>query len=471
MSTTETRLSFLGAAGNVTGSSYLLESGGRRVLIDCGLYQERQFKRRNWDPFPVAPDTIDCVLLTHSHLDHCGLLPKLVREGFSGSIYCTPAAAEIAKIVILDAARIQEEDAEFKKRRHQREGRKGRYPEVPPYYVADAEATLPLFSTVQYGESLKLCDGIVAVFRDAGHILGAAMIEIDLEIDGKTRTILFSGDVGRKDKPILEDPSLFDRADYVVIESTYGDRTHQEQEDIPERLATIINETHLAGGNIVIPAFAIERSQEILYYLNELLMEDRIPHMMVFLDSPMAIRVTDVFKNHPDIFDREMTLLMKGGNSPFEFPGLVMTMTVEQSKSINHIRGTSIIIAGSGMCAGGRIKHHLVANISRQESTILFVGFQAKGTLGREIVEGAREVRILGRMHRVNARITQIEGLSAHADREELLEWITSLIKAPRRVFVTHGEAENAASFAGFLTEKTGWNVSVPEYGEEYILD
>ena len=467
----QTKLKFLGAAQNVTGSSYLLENNGTRVLIDCGLYQEREFKKRNWEPFPVAPDSIDAILLTHAHLDHCGLLPKLVKEGFNGKIYCTPAALEIVRIVLLDSARIQEEDAAFKKRRHEREGRKGPFPELPAYTVEDAEAAVPLLTPVKYNELLNLTDDMEAVFYNAGHIFGSSMIKVAFGQNGERRTILFSGDVGRWDKPIIEDPTTFFSADYVLVESTYGDRIHDDSEDIPEKLAGLINDAHKAGGNIVVPSFAIERAQELLYYLNELLLEDRIPHMMVFLDSPMAIRVTEVFKNHPDIFDEEMTARVQTGRSPFDFPGLVMTIDVEQSKAINRIKGTSMIIAGSGMCTGGRIKHHLAANISRKESTILFVGYQASGTLGRLIVNGARTVRILGQQHRVKARIAQIGGFSAHADKNELLDWLTGLIKTPRQIFVTHGEADTAQSFADFLRERTGWKVSVPEYQDEVVLD
>ncbi len=464
------KLKFLGAAQNVTGSCYLLETDSIRILVDCGFYQERAFKKRNYEPFPVAPDTIDAVLITHAHLDHCGLLPKLVKEGFKGSIHCTYAATEIAEIVLLDSARIQEEDAAFKSRRHKREKREGPYPVVPAYTVEDAEAALPLFSPVNYREPVRLADGVEAIFYDAGHIFGSAMIKVAFDLDGERRTVVFSGDVGRWDKPIIDDPTTFLAADYILVESTYGDRTHDEVENISEKLAGVINRTHKAGGNVVVPSFAIERSQELLYYLNKLLIEDRIPHMMVFLDSPMAIRVTEVFKNHPELFDEEMANMVKQGQSPFDFPGLVMSISTDQSKAINHIRGTSMIIAGSGMCTGGRIKHHLAANISRPESTLLFVGYQAADTLGRIIVNGAKQVRILGQEYKVKAKVEQIGGFSAHADKSELLTWLTGLIKTPRHIFVTHGEAETALKFGDFLREETEWNVSVPEYMEEIVL-
>lgn len=329
----------------------------------------------------------------------------------------------------------------------------------------------PLFSPVKYGEVVRIASGLEATFYDAGHVFGSSMIKLTVNQNGEKRTILFSGDVGRQDKPIIKDPTLFNEADYVLIESTYGDRLHESSENISNRLAEIINSTRRAGGNIVIPSFALERAQEIMWYLNELLLADRIPHLMVFVDSPMAMNITEVFKHHPELFDKDMSILVRRHNSPFNFPGLTMVHTVDESKAINHIAGTAIILAGSGMCTGGRVKHHLVANISRKESAILFVGYQAVGTLGRHIVEGAKKVRILGQNYPVRARIAQIHGFSAHADRDELFKWISGLKKAPRRVFITHGEAKAAKSFGEFLHEKTRWEISVPEYGAEAFLE
>ena len=465
------QLSFLGAAQNVTGSRYLVEVNNVRFLVDCGLYQERDLRGRNWEPFSIPPDTIDAVLLTHAHLDHCGLLPKLVREGFKGRIYCTAGTSEIAKIILMDSAKIQQEDAEFKRKRHQREGRKGPYPEVSLYTTDDASGCFPLLSPILYGEPVQIGDGVAATFYDAGHILGSSMIKVMISQNGEKRTILFSGDIGRWDKPILRDPTLFDEADYVLVESTYGDRLHERQETIGNELAGVINATVESGGNVLIPSFALERSQEVLYYLNELLIEDRIPHIVVFVDSPMAVSVTEVFQQHPELFDREMMELIRQGESPFDFPGLTMVRTVDQSKAINYIIGSAMIIAGSGMCTGGRIKYHLVKNISRPESTILFVGYQAVGTLGRQIVNGAKEVRILGQQYPVRAKVTQIHGFSAHADRDDLFRWLSSLQKAPKHLFVVHGEAEAAGKFADFLGQRTGWEISVPGYQDEIILD
>jgi len=460
----------MGAARNVTGSRYLLETDKTRILVDCGLYQEREFRYRNWDPFPISPHTLDAVLLTHAHIDHCGLLPKLVREGFQGKIYCTAATAEITQIMLLDSAKLQQEDAEFKSKRHRREGRRGAHPEIPLYTVDDAAATASLFSPVKYEENVHITDGLDATFYDAGHVFGSSMIEVTVNQNGERRVILFSGDVGRQGKPIIKDPTLFNEADYVLIESTYGDRLHESSENISNRLAEIINSTCRAKGNIVIPSFALERTQEVMWYLNELLLADRIPHLMVFVDSPMAMNITQVFKHHPELFDKDMSTLLRQENSPFNFPGLTMVHTVDESKAINRIAGTAIIIAGSGMCTGGRVKHHLVANISRKESAILFVGYQAVGTLGRQIVEGAQTARILGQNYPVRAMVAQIHGFSAHADRDELFTWISGLKKAPRHVFITHGEANAAKSFGEFLHEKTGWEVTNPEYGAEVSL-
>ena len=464
-------LQFLGAAQNVTGSRYLLHANDSRLLIDCGLYQERQFRERNWQPFLIPPDKIDAVLLTHAHLDHCGLLPKLVREGFQGKIYCTFATAEIARIVMLDSAKLQVEDAEFKRKRHEREGKKGAYPEVPLYTIDDAEACFSLFSPVNYAESVSIADGIEASFCDTGHILGASAINVTISQNGQERKVLFSGDVGRWDKPILRDPTNFAQADYVICESTYGDRLHKPTEDIKKSLCDAVQSAQEAGGNIVIPSFAIERSQEVLYYLNELLLEDCVPHMMVFLDSPMATSVTEIFKKHPELFDEEMLERINNHESPFDFPGLSLVRSTRHSKAINHIVGSVIIIAGAGMCTGGRIKHHLVHNINRQESTILFVGYQAAGTLGRQIVDGQKEVRILGQTYPVKAHIVRLNGFSAHGDRNELFRWLSELKAKPRKVFITHGEPETAHAFAKFVTEKNGWPTFVPEYQDTIVLD
>jgi len=465
------KLGFFGGAYNVTGSRYLLEANNIRLLVDCGLYQERKLKYRNWEPFTILPSSLDAVLLTHAHIDHCGLLPKLVHDGFRGRIYCTTATSEIAQIILLDSAHLQEEDAEFKRRRHEREKRKGPFPEIPLYTTDDAKASFSLFTPVSYEKTVLLGEGIKATFHDAGHVIGSSMIKITVSQEGESRTILFSGDVGRWDRPILRDPSIFNEIDYVMVESTYGDRIHQEPPDVGESLAETINSTFGAGGNIIVPSFALQRSQEILYHMNELLMENQIPHIMVFLDSPMAISITKVFKRHSELFDKEMLRRIRQNKSPFDFPGLKLVQTADESKALNHISGTIMIIAGSGMCTGGRVKHHLVTNITRPESTILFVGYQAIGTLGKQILDGVKQVRILGQQYPVRARIAQIHGFSAHADRNELFQWISGLSNAPRRVFVVHGEPRTVKQFGQFLREKTEWEISTPEYETETFLE
>jgi metallo-beta-lactamase family protein len=465
------RLSFLGAAQNVTGSQYLIETDKTRLLVDCGLYQERELLGRNWSPFFMPPPSLGAVLLTHAHLDHCGLLPRLVQNGFDQPIHCTSATAEITRVMLLDAGKLQEEDAEFKKRRHQKEKRQGRYPEIPLYTQQDAEAVFPLFSPVRYGEPVAISDNIEASFHDAGHVLGSSMIKLKIEQNGQKRTIIFSGDIGRWNKPMLENPTLFNEADYVVVESTYGDRTLERVDDAANEFAEIISATANKGGNIIIPSFALERSQEIMYYLNKFRLAGRIPHLPVFLDSPMAISITEVFNNYPNLFDGEMKRLLSQEKSPFDFPELKLTRTTEESKELNHLTGSNIIIAGSGMCTGGRIKHHLVNNITREESTILFVGYQASGTLGRHIVDGAKTARILGQYYPVRARIAQIHGFSAHADQEELIKWLSAFSTPPRRVFITHGELDASQNLAALIREGKGWETLVPRYRQQVLLD
>jgi metallo-beta-lactamase family protein len=464
------KLNFLGAVQNVTGSRHLLQANGSKVLVDCGLYQERQFRKRNWEPFEIPPNSINAVLLTHAHLDHCGLLPKLVKEGFKGKIYGTSATGEIAQIILFDSAKIQEEDAEYKRKRHAREGRKGPFPVKPLYTTEDVEVCCPLFSPVKYKQPIKIADGLEATFFDAGHVLGSSIIQIKVNANGQERTILFSGDMGRPDRPIVQNATSFDQADYVLIESTYGDRDHEAKDDTKKLIADVINSTR-PGGNIVIPSFALERSQELLYYINELMLENAIPRLKVFLDSPMASRITKVFQHHRELFDEEMSEHVQNNESPFKFPELTMTGTSDESKRINHIKETCIIIAGSGMCTGGRIKHHLVNNITNPKNTIMFVGYQAEGTLGRIIIDGKKEVRIHGQKHQVKARITRINGFSAHADRNELYNWLSKLKKPPRKVFVVHGETKSAHEFGDYIREKTGWQVVVPAYQDEIVLD
>ncbi|APV44852.1 metallo-beta-lactamase family protein [Dehalogenimonas formicexedens] len=458
------KLTFLGAAGNVTGSRYLFEGSETQLLVDCGLYQEREFLSRNWDPTPLKPSEIDAVILTHAHLDHCGLLPKLVHDGFRGKVYATDATLEMAEVMLLDSARIQEEDADFKKRRHEREGQRGAFPELPLYTVEDAKNTFPLFHPVRYGETIEFA-GVKATLQNAGHVLGSAMVYLECQSRGKARSLCFSGDIGRPKSTLLTAPRPPSVPDYLVMEATYGDRDHPPAADVEGTLASVINETISKGGNVVIPAFALERTQELLFFLKKLMATGKIPKMTVYVDSPMAIELTVIFSRHPELLGAEA-----GKSANFGFPGLKLTASVEESKAIAHDPKPCIIIAGSGMATGGRIKHHLVNNITRPESTILFVGYQSRGTLGRAITDGQSPVRILGQMYDVRARVEQLQGLSAHAGRSELMDWITGLGKSPTRIFITHSEEDSANSFAQALRERTGWPVTVPAYGESFEL-
>lgn len=464
-------LKFLGASQQVTGSRYFLEAGGLRLLIDCGLFQERAYLEKNWEPSPIPPEQIDFLLLTHVHLDHSGLIPKLVHEGFSSPVLTTIASKELIPIMLMDSARIQEEDAAYKKKRHKREGRKGPYPEIPLYTTQDAERSFPLLKEVPYGESIRLNNHVTACFHDAGHILGSAMLELQVDEKGKRQKIVFSGDIGQWNKPLIRDPSCFSEADYVIMESTYSTRNHENPADVEELLSKIINESVAAGGNIVIPTFAVERAQEVMFHLGRLVRQDRIPYLMIFLDSPMAVDVTEVFQHHPECLDKETLKLIQSGKRPFQFPGMRLVRSVEESKAINTIKGSCIIMAGSGMCTGGRIKHHLIQNISRTESTILFVGYQASGTLGRQILEESSKVRIHGQNYPLRSRVEQISGFSAHADRRGLLKWLSSFKSPPQRLFLTHGEKEGALKLALHLQMEWGWTVSVPEYAEEWELE
>ncbi len=456
------RLTFLGAARSVTGSKYLLETDHAKVLIDCGMFQEWDLLERNWAIPPFDPRTLDALLLTHAHLDHCGLIPRLVKQGFKGPIWCTAPTAEIAQIVMEDSGHIQEEDVEHKKKRHQRQSTRGKHPEEALYNGEDARRVKPLFKHVAMGEPVKVANGLIARFTAAGHILGACSIRIEPE-NGKGKKILFSGDVGRWNRPILVDPAPPPEAEIVVVESTYGDRLHDDPLTVPDQLAKVVTETVKQGGNVAIPSFAVERSHEVLYLFNELLLFGKIDRVPVFLDSPSAVNVTEVFKSFPEEMDEETRKRIDDGQSPFDFPGLRLTRKVEESKALNNAKGV-VIIAGAGMCTGGRIKHHLYHNLPRPESTVLFVGHQSVGTLGRQIIDGAQEVRLYGETIPVRAKIAKLEGFSGHADRDELLKWLSLIPKAPEQVYVTHGEAKVAEGFARLLTSSKGWPAEAPEY-------
>jgi len=465
------KIKFLGAASQVTGSCYHLSSNGLNFLVDGGLYQEREYLGRNWQPFPVPLDKVDYLLLTHAHLDHSGLIPKMVKEGFRGKIICTPPTAELLPIVLYDTAKLQEEDAELKRKRHEREGRTGPHPEVPLYTAAEVDRALPHLEVVDYHQEVDLGSGIKVIFHEAGHIIGSAIVEILAGNNGSPRRLIFSGDLGQWGKPLVRDPEIFHQADYIFLESTYGDRDHEETGQIPDRLAEIINRTIRQKGNLIIPTFAIERAQELMYHLNNLVRKGKTPAVPVFLDSPMAINVTDVFSHHLDSLDAEARHLFTSGQNPFEFPGLKLIRDFRDSQAIAKMKTPAIIMAGSGMCTGGRIKQHLVNNINRRESTILFVGYQAKGTLGRQILEGQSPVRIYGQNYPVKANIEQIQGFSAHADHKQLIKWLSYFDQPPHQLFLVHGEKEVLETFSKEIAGKTGWSTRTPAYLDEADLD
>jgi len=458
------KFQFLGAVRQVTGSQHLLQVGGTRILIDCGMYQERDFQARNWEPSPFAPEDIDALLLTHAHVDHCGRAPKLVAEGFNGPIFATAASTELVELILRDSAKIQAEDVEYKKRRHRKEGRRVKRPIEPLYSIDDVERTVPLLQPVRYEQSIPIGDDVSVAFHDAGHILGSAIIELKVRENGRTRRVLFSGDLGQRGKPIVRDPAVFAQADVVVMESTYGDREHEPGGDIETQIADAIHRTVEAGGNIVVPIFAIERAQEFLYHVSRLLHTGQVPQLPVFLDSPMAVDATAIFRRHRECFDANAWQLINEGRSLFNFSGLELVRSTEESKAINDHKGTAIILSTSGMCTAGRIKFHLRHNISRKDSTILFVGYQAKGTLGRQILEGRKYVRIHGSDYTVKARVDQIRGFSGHADRTAMMDWLGNLQTPPERLFLVHGEESQALAFAKHIEDTLRWNVTVPEY-------
>ncbi len=464
------KLHFLGANRQVTGSRYCLEIDKTRIMVDCGMFQERPYLERNWESCPIDASKIDALVLTHVHIDHSGLIPRLVQEGFNGPIYCTRPSVELAEIILRDSARIQTEDAKYKQRRHEKERRRVKHPVVPLYTEEAVGATLPLLNGVPYGKATPIGDRVNVTFREAGHILGSAMLEFDVQSANGSTKIVFSGDIGQWNKPLIRDPTLFEQADYVVMETTYGDRDHPENGDIELDLERIINETVTRGGNVVIPTFAVERAQEVIYYISRLAHAGRIPYLEVFLDSPMAVNVMEVFRNYRECFDQETWDLIMASEPPLRFPGLKMVRTAQDSKAINHHKQPCIIMSTSGMCTAGRIKHHLRNNIGHAESTILFVGYQAQGTLGRQIVEGNPLVRIHGRQWKVKANIQRIDGFSGHADRQALLRWIGALQTPPQQVFLTHGDLAASQKFGELITQQLGWPVSIPEYGETVNL-
>ena len=461
-------LSFHGAARNVTGSCYLIEAAGKRILIDCGLYQGgRELHEENAELFGFDPATIDTLLLTHAHLDHCGRIPLLVKGGFTGEIVCTAATRELARLVLLDAAHIQEEEARYRARKEARRGDHGGA-ERPLYTLLDALACLDAFRRVAaYGQEVALAPGIRATFLDAGHILGSASIVLDLDEGGSRHRLCFSGDLGNGGRPLLRDPTPPAAAETVVMETTYGDRCHKPLEPSVEELWQAITDTFERGGNVIIPTFALERAQELLYYLRQGMEQRRLPHtLQLYLNSPMAISATEIFKRHPDGYNEATRALFQNHSDPFDLPGLHFTRDMNESIALNQIRGGAVILAGAGMCSGGRIRHHLKHNLWRRESTILFVGYAARGTLARQIIDGAKTVRIFGEEIPVRATIQTINGFSAHADRDELRAWHQQ-IQGVARTFLVHGDEEAMARFAHLLPANT---VEMPRLHQRYTL-
>jgi metallo-beta-lactamase family protein len=468
------KLSFHGADRDVTGSCHLIEVAGKRLLIDCGLFQgNRELDEENEVPFRFDPASIDFVLQTHAHLDHCGRLPLLARRGFRGEIIATPPTRELVRIVLEDAARIEAEDAARRARWRARsssgsQGGAGREAGATPLYTGDdVQTALELFGrTVGYRAPVALGAGLQVSFHDAGHILGSASVLLEAEDGGRTRRILYSGDIGNRGRPILCDPAP-PPADIVVMETTYGDRLHRSVSESVEELVTATAATLQRGGNVVIPSFALERTQEILYFLREATADGRLPrNMPVFLDSPMAASAVEVYRRFPQFFDAAAAALVATGSNPFDIPGLRMTRGREESMAINRIAGGAVIIAGSGMCTGGRVRHHLMHNLSREASSIIFVGFAARGTPARAIIDGARTIRLLGEELPVRAHIHTINGFSAHADQGELLHW-HSLAGGAERTILVHGEVSAMEKFATLLGKTP---ISMPGPGDELTL-
>jgi metallo-beta-lactamase family protein len=462
------KLSFHGADRGVTGSCHLVECAGRHILIDCGLYQGgRELEEENSEPFGFDPAEIDYVLLTHAHLDHCGRLPLLVKRGFRGEIVTTAATRELSRLVMLDAAHLQEEEARRRTHGHLHHGRHAHLA-VPLYSILDSFRVLDFFGrTADYHQPVELAPGIRATFFDAGHILGSASIYLELEEQGHRRSVLFSGDLGNVGRPILRSPVTPLKADVVVMETTYGDRLHKPFAPSVEEFYEAVLDTFKRGGNVIIPTFALERAQEILYFLREGVEKGTLSRTtQVFLDSPMAISATEIFERHPECYEPETAGLFREGRDPFHLPGLHFTRETIESMAINRIGGGAIIMAGSGMCTGGRIRHHLQHNLGRNECSVIFVGYAATGTLARRLIDGAREVRIYGEEVPVHARIYTINSFSAHADQAELLAW-HDRIGGPARTFLVHGEEQTMSHFAALLK---GTGVEMPAMNEVFEL-
>ena len=455
------KITFLGAAGTVTGSKYLVEAEGKRLLVDCGLFEgSKALRQRNWEPPPIAPASIEWVLLTHAHIDHTGYLPRLVTSGFAGPIYATPATRELCTLLLPDSAHLQEEDARYATKK----GYTEHTPPLPLYTVAESEAALAQFHEIPRADTFTISPQFSVRPHDAGHILGSSWLELTITENGKQTLVVFSGDLGRYDQPILKNPEPPSRADFLLCESTYGDRDHPAG-SVSDELAEVINGTAKRGGAVVIPSFAVGRAQTLMYYLRELEEQQRIPRLPVYLDSPMAISVTDLYERHHEDHDLQFTKEEQGGkHDPLNTHEVHMTRTVEESKQINEVVAPCIIISASGMVTGGRVLHHLARRLPDSRSTVLLVGYQAEGSGGRALQEGAKYLRIHGEEVPVRARVVEIPQLSAHAGKSELLRWLSGFQAPPRQTFLTHGEPVALNALRDAVTHQFRWPVMIPAY-------
>jgi metallo-beta-lactamase family protein len=454
---------FLGATQIVTGSKYLLNIDNYRILVDCGLFQGKKEDRiKNWNPFPIDPATIDVILLTHAHIDHIGYLPRLCKQGFQGTIFCTEASKDLIPMMLKDAAKLQEEEAEYAEHKHYSKHEKPQ----PLYNLKDVETVIPLLEGIPFEKKTVLTEQISFCYQYAGHILGAGILELFLQGSRMDKKIVFSGDLGRHNDPVLYPPKKITEADFLFVESTYGNRDLTD-EDPKKELAKIINEALHYNGCVLIPAFALGRTQAILYYLKQLFKEHKISPCKVFIDSPMAMNTTEIYTKNKDLCKAS---LFEYGESPFDFDNLQYCHTQQASIQINDIKSNAIIISASGMATGGRILHHLFHRLPRENDTVLFVGYQGEGTRGRRILEGEAEVRIFGEFVPVKCKVTKLDGLSAHADCEELFDWLSAFNKSPKNTFIVHGEKESSEALAQTIQEKLGWNTFIPQYLESYQL-